>query len=131
MEIAVVINKNHGVLAWHNPPGSTNGSIPQSYDLWKVMWENRDDLEGVAHSHPGSGATGPSYTDVTTWSGCELGLGKRLLWWITTSDQLFVFWWVGPEKYDYAGKRVEDPDVLRMEWVQTLRDLSYNPQRGA
>jgi len=132
MEIAVVIDKNNEVIAWHNPKGSTNGSIPHSYDLWQIMWDRKDDLRGIAHSHPGSGSTGPSFTDVTTWYACEMALGDhnfapedRLRWWITTHDQLFVFWWAGPKKYDYAGKRVTDPKVLRSDWVQTLRDMSY------
>lgn len=125
MERAVVIDKNNEAVMWHLPHGCTVGSIPDSVDLFDFMWDNMETVRGVAHSHPGAGSTGPSGTDVTTWSACERALGRRLLWWITTMDQLYVFWWAGPEKYDYAGKRVQDPEVLRSEWVQTLRELSY------
>jgi proteasome lid subunit RPN8/RPN11 len=69
--------------------------------LWDVIWENRDEVIGFAHSHPGSGIPGPSYTDITTFAAVEAALGKNLNWWITSADKLVSIHWVGPKRFDY------------------------------
>lgn len=91
IEVAAVIGKNGDVLLWHEPAGRTGGSVPDSRDLWTVVWENRDQVQGIAHSHPGSGWTAPSYTDIGTFRAIELALGRPIDWWITTSDKLMLF----------------------------------------
>ena len=123
MEIAVVIDIDNNPICWHEPAGSTAASIPDSRDLWSVLQDRCEVIEGVAHSHPGSGPTAPSGTDVTTFSAIERGLGRRFQWWITTTDQLFVYEWCGPGLYDYAGERVVG--VLEgSPWVRELRRKS-------
>jgi len=131
IEVAVVIDKRGHPLHWHLPPGRTGASIPDSRDLWHVLWENRGNLAGVAHSHPGSGLTGPSGTDLTTFAACESGLGLRLNWWITTSDHLIELCWQGPERLRYVAWEVLHPHRSRMsnQWVDELRRLSYEEER--
>lgn len=90
MEAGVVIDKNLSPIHWHLPPGRTGGSLPDSRNLWDVIWENRDIVQGFAHSHPGSGAPAPSGTDLSTFVAVEAALGRRLDWWITSSDRLLI-----------------------------------------
>ena len=120
IEAGVVIGPD-GPLYWHLPPGRTGGSIPDSRTLWQVFWEHRkaDTLE-FAHSHPGSGVPGPSWTDLTTFAAVEAGLGCRLIWWITSSDRVISLVWDGPDRLDYlATQYVDEPD-----WITQLREYS-------
>jgi proteasome lid subunit RPN8/RPN11 len=95
------------------------GSLPDSRELWDVIWKHRERLAGVAHSHPGGGVPGPSHEDVTTFSAVELALGRRLDWWITSADAVVVGRWEGPHKYDYRAERVEPEPA----WTERLRSL--------
>lgn len=74
IEVGVVIGLDFRPRYWHLPPGRTAGSIPDTRSLWDVLWEQRADVAGFAHSHPGSGVPGPSHTDVTTFAAIEAGL---------------------------------------------------------
>lgn len=119
-EAGVVIDLEGNPFHWHLPKNRTTVALPDSRDLWDVIWENRARLQGIAHSHPGSGVPGPSYEDVTTFAAIELALGRRLEWWITSSDRLVVIRWTGPDKLSYTASPVyEDPT-----WVAQLRLLS-------
>ena len=65
IETGVVVTGN-GPIHWHLPPGRSGGSLPDSRPLWDVLWEHRREFFlGFAHSHPGSGIPGPSFTDVS------------------------------------------------------------------
>jgi hypothetical protein len=119
MEAAVVIDRDGAPIHWHTPPGRTAGSLPDSRELWDVLWESRDRLAGVAHSHPGGGIPGPSHEDLTTFSAVELALGLRLDWWITSSDAIVVVRWRGPDRYDYVAEEVG----VTPAWVERLRRL--------
>jgi hypothetical protein len=120
IEVGVVVGLDGQPLMWHQPDGRDGGSIPDSRELWQVLWNNRDMIAGFAHSHPGFGVPGPSYKDVTTFAAIEAGLGKRLQWWITSADKLSVVRWKGPERLSYEAKLVlDEPD-----WVLRLRQLS-------
>jgi hypothetical protein len=121
LEAGVVIDFKNQPIFWHLPEGRSAGGLPDSRELWDVIWENRAQVEGFAHSHPGSGIPSPSYTDLTTFAAMEAGLGKRLSWYITSSDRLVVLLWVGPGPLDYHR------DVLNHDeaaWVGELRRLS-------
>jgi len=124
VEAGVLVNLYGQPIFWHYPPNRSIVSLPDSRDLWDVIWENRERVKGFAHSHPGSGMPGPSYEDVTTFSGVEKALGRRLVWWITSSDYLVNIIWLGPDKYDY---RVT-PNIHQPAWLGELRRLScYEP----
>src|SRR6185369_6039063 len=86
LEAGVVVGYEGEPIFWHLPEGRTAGYLPDSRELWEVIWENRHNVYGIAHSHPGSGLPGPSREDITTFAGIELGLGRRLVWWITSSN---------------------------------------------
>jgi hypothetical protein len=120
MEVGVVIDQNNEPIFWHLPEHRTGGSLPDSGALWRVLWENRKVLSGFAHSHPGSGVPGPSYTDVTTFAAVEVALGVRLNWWITSETHLIVARWAGPDRLQYEGALLsEEPP-----WANELREKS-------
>jgi hypothetical protein len=122
IEAGVVVSKSGAPLHWHLPEGRTAGSLPDSRTLWEVLWDTfkADTLLGFAHSHPGSGVPGPSYSDVTTFAAVEAALGKRLEWWITSSDDVVVLRWCGPDKISYRAWRVVEAPA----WLAELRRLS-------
>ena len=119
IEAGVVVTGS-GPVFWHLPLDRTGGSLPDSRQLWDVLWDHRkEEFLGFAHSHPGSGLPGPSWTDITTFTAIELGLGRRLTWWITSSDQVIRLNWRGPHKHDYGAVLVDQPD-----WTTQLREHS-------
>ena len=88
IETGVVINVDGEAIYWHQPPGRTAVSIPDTRLLWDVLWEYRKTLWGFAHSHPGSGIPKPSLTDLSTFLAIEQALGRHLSWWITSTEKL-------------------------------------------
>jgi hypothetical protein len=90
MEVALVFNI-FGEAIWYHNPREGGTYIPDSSDLWEILWKNRVVLGGVAHTHPWDGPAHPSHTDVTTFSAIEIGLGKKLLWPIVTFTEVVYF----------------------------------------
>jgi proteasome lid subunit RPN8/RPN11 len=118
-EARVVINMAGQAFYWGQPDGRTSVSLPDDHDFWMVLWDNRHQLSGVAHSHPGGMAT-PSYVDLTTFAAIEAGLGRRLDWWILAGDILIHSHWIGPGRLSYESLPVEQ----RPTWVSGLREAS-------
>lgn len=126
IEAGVVVDKSGQPMFWHLPEGRTAGSLPDSRSLWDVLWNafNEGTLLGFAHSHPGSGVPGPSYSDVTTFAAVEAALGERLDWWITSADHVVLLRWSGPDKISYRSTLVQEAPA----WVAELRRLSQQGQ---
>lgn len=120
VEIGLVLDWTGQELHWHEPPGRSAGHIPDSHDLWEFLFENRGVISGFAHSHPGSGAVGPSYEDVTTFAAVEAGLGLRLDWWILNADSMVLVRWAGPDRLDYSVTPVAPVPM----WADYLRRRS-------
>lgn len=130
MEAGVVIGTEGNALHWHLPPGRTGGALPDSRDLWDVMWAafKEGQLDGFAHSHPGSGVPGPSMTDITTFVAIEKALGKNLNWWIISSDAVILLRAETPGHPPFYQRLIaKDPSVVvpRLSWLDELRRLSY------
>jgi hypothetical protein len=121
MEAGVVVDHHGNALHWHLPEGRSGGSLPDSRELWDVIWDNRTRISGIAHSHPGRGIPGPSHTDVTTFAAVEAALGCRLNWWITSEDHVVVCRWEGPDKLSYKPTRI----APEPGWVLPLREASH------
>jgi hypothetical protein len=121
MEAGVVIDDQREPIYWHVPPGRTGGSLPDSRDLWSVLWENRATLLGFAHSHPGHGVPGPSSTDVSTFVAVEKALGRPLLWWIVSEDHVVVC----RNEDNWAPRLMNQTQV----WLPELRRLSYGGEQ--
>lgn len=123
IETAAVIGPDNTVIRMHEPPGRSATYLPDSQSLWDVSWDNREDLVGIAHTHPGSGFPSPSRTDLTTFEAMEKGLGKRLKWWILSSSHSVLLEWnpVNPG-YDVTSFIFPDQEP---SWMADLRRLSY------
>lgn len=65
----------------HVPTQPSVAAVPDSPDLWAVIWSLRDRLVGIAHTHP-PGAMEPSSQDLATVRGVERALGRTIFWWI-------------------------------------------------
>jgi hypothetical protein len=121
IETGVLISFDGHPIHWHLPPGRSCGYLPDSRDLWDIIWENRASLDGFAHSHPGFGIPSPSHEDVTTFAAVELALGRNLKWWITSANSTILLVRIG-NNYQ--------PDFVSQEpnWIRKLRELSgFNP----
>jgi hypothetical protein len=120
MEAGVLLDLKGEAIYWHTPHNRSVAALPDSVDLWNIIWSNRENVSGFAHSHPGYGSTGPSWTDLTTFEAVESGLGKRLDWWITSGNRMFLCRYCGPDKHDYSVVQV----TMCPDWVGHLREIS-------
>lgn len=122
LEAGVLVNQMGAPIYWHAPPHRSSVYIPDSVELWDVVWENRSDILGFAHSHPGNGSPWPSSEDLSTFHAWEQSLGRTLRWWITTSDCVMEFrrdsWMRGNFRCEYA------LDMHTYKWLGSLRSLS-------
>lgn len=116
-EAGLIIDLNGRPIYQHLPEGRSSGYLPDSRTLWEFLWENRENILGFAHSHPGYGIPSPSVEDVTTFRPVDQALGKDLHWWIATGDRLALYRWVGTHYASF-------PMLSEPTWVADLRDLS-------
>ncbi len=110
-----------GTFRLHEPEGRNSVHVPDTQSLWDLAFENRGCLEGIAHTHPGSGYPSPSGMDVTTFAAMEKGLGRRLSWWILSSDRSVLVERRG-DGYDVV-ERI-DPSS-EPGWMSALRAASF------
>lgn len=128
IENGVLLGLDGQAIYWHTPSGRSAVHLPDSRDLWDVIWENRDVISGFAHSHPGSGLSlGPSYEDITTFSAIELALGRRLIWPIINRTNIVFCEFVGEHKYDYMVDHVDYDKLHEIDkfWIDHLWMISY------
>lgn len=125
LEAGVLVKKDGSVLHWHLPFTRSSVYLPDSRELWDVIWEHRNDVLGFAHSHPGKGLPHPSMEDLTTFRGVDTALGRSLLWWITSEDRVVQF-----QKFDWQDRDLSDyladhpnPDHTS-QWLSELRKNS-------
>lgn len=118
-ELGLLIWNDGSVWIDHEAPNRTAGSISDSADLWQSFWDNRHRVMGHAHTHPGGGVPGPSWTDITTYAAIELGLGKRLDWYVVNRDAVVVCHWKGPNAHDY--QVIPTFTFKEASWVSVLR----------
>lgn len=119
-EIGVVIDEDGLPLYWHAPPNRSSIALPDSRALWEILWRHRDHLWGFAHSHPGRGLPAPSHEDLTTFRAIDQALGRCLMWWIASIDQVIALQW---DTVDGKYRRVIPwPPMI---WLDELRRLSY------
>lgn len=128
MEAGLVVGHGDVPLMWHLPKDRTISFLPEgvisddpSTHLWYFIEENRDTVEGFAHTHPGRGVPRQSWEDVTTFAAWEQGLGRRLKWWILSEDSAVLLTWKGPERHSYEAVVLNrDPP-----WAADLRKHSF------
>src|SRR5439155_26183303 len=62
--------------------GSTT-RIPDNRERWEIIWQHRNEITEIAHSHPGE-FLDFSHEDLTTMEAVEAGTGKLFTWSIIT-----------------------------------------------
>jgi proteasome lid subunit RPN8/RPN11 len=129
VEVATVFDYTGAALYWTSCLESGPTYIPDSRSLWEFLWDRREVVHGVAHSHP-HGMNDPSDTDVTTWRAIEKGLGRKLFWPIVTTSSVKVFHH-NPVTGNYEHTQMPlSYDVTSEIWgatIQQLRKRSYDP----
>ena len=123
IESGVVISRAGEALHWHLPAGRSAVYIPDTRELWNVLWDHRSNLAGFAHTHPGAGIPVPSLTDLTTFLAIEEALGMRLSWWIVSDDNAIECHHLGGDRPHYERAVL----VREPHWVAPLRELSRGP----
>ena len=94
----------------------TRASIPDSHERWQIIWDHRNEITEIAHSHPGD-FLDFSKEDLTTMEAVEAGIGRTLVWSIITENGFL--------------SRIDGTDTRRSDqpwWVEFLRRLSYDKQ---
>src|SRR5882672_5546558 len=96
--------------------GSTT-RIPDSRERWEILWEHRDEITEIAHSHPGE-FLDFSHEDLTTMEAVEAGTGITFTWSIITKGGFLS------RKGVLDTQREDSP-----WWLELMRTLSYGESR--
>jgi hypothetical protein len=91
--------------------------IPDARERWDVIWNHRNEITEIAHSHPGE-LLDFSHEDLTTMEAVEAGTGKKFVWSLITKTRFL--------------SRTAGQDVRREDspwWLELLRTLSYGEPR--
>src|ERR1051325_566639 len=92
--------------------------IPDSRDRWETIWNHRNEITEIAHSHPGE-FLDFSREDLTTMEAVEAGTGKRFVWSVITKTGFL--------------SRQNGRDARREDlpwWLELMRKLSYGESRS-
>jgi hypothetical protein len=128
IEAGVLLGLNNSVITWHTPNERSVVKLPESRDLWEIIYDNKDTVTGFAHTHPGDGSPGPSHTDITTFIAIENALGKHLNWFILSSDSQVLCLFdneMNESPKDIITIEIHDQDIINMTWMSKLRELSH------
>ncbi|MFO0567187.1 MAG: hypothetical protein U0263_16080 [Polyangiaceae bacterium] len=82
-EVFFLIGRGGALL--HCDASSSPNALPDSRRRWEVIWEHRQELEELAHSHP-HGPLAFSQEDETTMLALESALGKTLRFSVVAPD---------------------------------------------
>ena len=108
-EVCFLIDRDGEVL-WLDRSTSAS-ALPDSRDRWRAIWQHRDELAVIAHSHP-HGPPAFSAEDRSTMAAIDAALGRALTYAVVTIDAII-----------YRGP---DPGAVSREpaWATRLRDES-------
>ena len=97
--------------------GSATG-IPDERGRWEIIWQHREEITEIAHSHPGN-FLDFSHEDLTTMEAVEAGTGKVFTWSVVTRGGFL--------------SRTARQDRHRKDspwWLDLMRKLSYGESRS-
>jgi hypothetical protein len=106
-EVCFLIGKG-GAILWSDT-GPSAVALPDSRARWEAIWNRKDDLEEIAHSHP-IGPLAFSNEDETTMEALNSALGRALVFSVVAPDGMI--------------RREQNRDVLVKEepwWTRLLR----------
>jgi hypothetical protein len=101
-----------GTVLWHDSSGDPS-ALPDSRERWSAIWDRRDVLAEVAHSHP-RGPLAFSATDLSTMDAVDAALGRRLGYAVVTPENLL-------RRRPDGTTLIEDVEPA---WVRELRRAS-------
>lgn len=84
-EVCFLIDHD-GAILWSDASDHP-ASMPDSRERWTRIWELRERLAEIAHSHPGGGLHFSS-TDEETMAAINAGLGRRMTYSVITPDAM-------------------------------------------
>lgn len=116
IEVALVFGPKGKTMYWHDTPDASTSYIPDSRELWNFIWQNKDDITGIAHTHPHRGTPFPSHEDITTFEAMEQGIGKSFLWPIVSIDKGIIVGRIngsGWHQQTMSGDYLQDVNELR------------------
>lgn len=104
-----------GALLWADASSEDPSRLPDSQARWQAIWQHRDELEELAHSHP-IGPLAFSEEDQTTMAALEAALGKVVKFSIVAPGGMLM-------------KRGEEVQLVQGEpwWASLLRHASGMP----
>lgn len=91
--------------------------VPDSRERWETIWQHRNEITEIAHSHPGE-FLDFSHEDLTTMEAVEAGTGKQFTWSIITRGGFLS------RKGGQDTRRDDSP-----WWLELMRTLSYPATR--
>jgi hypothetical protein len=93
-------------------------SIPDSRERWEIIWQHRNEITEIAHSHPGE-LLDFSHEDLTTMEAVEAGTGKTFTWSIVTQNGFLS------RSHGRDARREDSP-----WWLELIRKLSYSERKS-
>jgi hypothetical protein len=123
-EVEFALSHDHDIIGWR---AGGMGGTADSRSWFDVLWNNRDRLLGMAHTHPDAGhkaGVHPSSIDLNSWQSLEIGFGFRLLNYVVNRSsvcEVRLVQHVSTIKYE---TRLLTPDDQPW-WVSLIRELSY------
>jgi hypothetical protein len=109
-EVFFLIGEDDTIL--HRDDGESASHIADSRARWEAIWESRERLVELAHSHP-VGPLAFSREDETTMEALESALGRRLVFSVVTPEGML-------RRQGGADERVESEPG----WADELRRAS-------
>jgi hypothetical protein len=91
--------------------------IPDLRERWETIWQHRDEITEIAHTHPGS-FLDFSHEDLTTMQAVEAGTGKQFAWSIVTRSGFLT-----------RRNRKDFHPIDNPWWLALIRQLSYGAPR--
>ena len=91
--------------------------VPDSRERWEIIWQHRNEITEIAHSHPGE-FLDFSHEDLTTMEAVEAGTGKAFTWSIISKSGFLS------RKGGQDHRREDSP-----WWLELIRTLSYGASR--
>ena len=78
-EVCFILGRG-GAILWADASNSPT-ALPDSRTRWEAIWDHRDELEAIAHSHP-AGPAAFSDEDLSTMDALDSALGRALTYYV-------------------------------------------------
>lgn len=83
-EVCILLSAD-GAILWADASSSPT-QLPDSRSRWEAIWDHRDRLAAIAHSHP-VGPSAFSAEDESTMAALDDALGRHLTYYVVSPDK--------------------------------------------